>query len=128
MNYFLISKSDKIFKSDKKITPKGGYKFNQKIAISLYNNDMIRYILTKKINKSLKDIINLYLLNEEDADGCEELMPKIEFLRSLLIEKYSKHLNQYEVDAYLTKLEKLESKMFSSHSKKSRRRWQKLTL
>lgn len=124
MEYFWIFKTDKKSKSNKKILLKDGYKFNQKVSITLYNYDMISYILKRKINNSLKAIINLYLLydDEDDSTRISEILPKIELLRNILLENYSKWLDEDEVRGYLSKLDKIEKKLGVDKSKKSRSR------
>ena len=127
MDYFLIYKTDKSASCDKPIVLTGGYNFVKKISITLYNREMMNYILTKKLNKSLKNIINLYLLcaNSEDDETDDEaareaLVPKIDLMRSILLEKYSFFLNKEVIEDYLNKIEKLEKKVGNLQSKKSR--------
>lgn len=123
MNYYLISKTDKAFKCKDSFVPKGGFSFNQKLSITVYNIGMIRYILNKKLTNSLKNIINLYLYYEgaDDEDGCaNNLLPRIEVLRRILIENYALYLTESEIESYLTKFDKLEAKIGSLGQKKSR--------
>lgn len=123
MNYYLISKTDKAFKCKASFVPQGGFSFNQKLSITVYNIGMIRYILNKKLTNSLKNIINLYLYYEgaDDGDGCaENLLPRIEVLRRILIEDYALYLTESEIESYLTKFDKLEAKIGSLGHKKSR--------
>lgn len=126
MEYFAIYKTDKKSASSQPIKLIGGYNFVKKISITLYNRDMVRYILLKKLNNSLKSIINLYLLCEDSEDTDSEanrdiLLPKIELMRKLLLERYSLFLNREEVEDYLIKLEKMERKVGNMPTKKSRR-------
>ena len=124
MSYFLIYKTDKKKKVEKPIVLRGGYSFAKKISITLYNPELTRYILKKKINSSLKGIINLYLVCESvedgDDDAREALAPKIELLRQVLLERYAFFLPQSDVEDYLNKLEKMEKKVGMLQSKKSR--------
>lgn len=123
MEYFWVFKRDGDFKSKKRIVLKDGYSFNQKISITLYNPSMIRYILNRKVNNSLKAIINLYLLYEDDDDARNsEVLPKIELLRSILLDSYRGFLTDKEIEEYLGKLDKIEKKIGSGKSKKSRGR------
>lgn len=123
MKYYLISKTDKTFKSNAGIVLAGGYNFKQRLSITLYDANMINYILNKKIKNSLKSIISLYLLyedGEDDGDSVETLLPKIEVLRRILIEKYALYLSEGEIESYLTKCDKLEAKIANFGSKKSK--------
>lgn len=112
MEYFLITKTDKINTIEKKLKLTNGFEFNQRVKIRIYNKNIIKYILTKKINKNLKNIINLLLLIEEsDDDTSDELYDlqiKITTLRSILLEKYSKYIGEKITKDYLIKLNKLE--------------------
>lgn len=127
MNYFVLYKTDKKANSEKALQFRGGYSFKKKTIITLYNHQMTSYILIKKFNKSLKDIINLYLFyaNSEDEDGTGDavnvLGAKVEMLRAVLLEQYSLFLDRPIVEDYLNKLEKMERKIGSLHQvKKSR--------
>ena len=112
MEYFLITKTDKINTIDKKLKLTNGFEFNQRFKIRIYNKNIIKYILTKKINKNLKNITNLLLLIEEsDDDTSDELYDlqiKITTLRSIVLEKYSKYIGEKITKDYLIKLNKLE--------------------
>ena len=123
MNYYLVSKTDKAFKCAGNLSLSGGFSFNQKTAITVYNLGMIRFILNKKLTNSLKSIINLYLFYEgnEDSDGCADtLLPRIEVLRRILIENYAFYMSESEIESYLTKFDKLEAKIGNLGQKKSR--------
>ncbi len=122
MDYFLVYKTDKKAKLVKRVTFTDGYSFARKFTITLYNPEMTRYILKKKINSSLKSMINLYLMCENDEDDAarEALIPKVDFLRSVLIEKYAFYLSRSDVEDYLNKLDKMEKKVGMLQSKKSR--------
>ena len=67
-------------------------------------------------------MINLYLMCENDDDDAarEALIPKVDFLRSVLIEKYAFYLSRSDVEDYLNKLDKMEKKVGMLQSKKSR--------
>lgn len=124
MDYYSIYKTDKNFLCDNNITFKGGYSFNKKITITLYNAEMIEHILTKKFNKSLKNLINIYLMLENDEEGdnnaVDILEPKIEVLRNLLLGTYARFLDAKTVEDCLNKLEKFERKVGKLTVKKSR--------
>jgi len=124
MEYYLITKTNVTWKW-KPIKFKGGLSFNQKMPITLYNFGMIRYILIKKMNKSLKGIITLYLMYEDNDDessdtAIQELIPKVEFLRKVFIEKYALYMSESEIESYLMKLDKLEAKIQNRGMKKTR--------
>ena len=124
MEYFSITKTDVNYNIEECLSLKEGYKFNQKIKITLYNQTMIKYILIKKINTSLRNIINMILSldNDEDEDGILEISAKIETLRKILIGKYSKYIGIKETEDYLKKLDKLEERVGTRKVKKSMRR------
>lgn len=123
MEYYALTKTDTINRWIPTIF-KGGYTFSQKLHITIYDFNMIRYILIKKLNNSLKGIINLYLLyteSEEDSDeNIASLLPKIETLRAILIEKYAAYLQETEIEAYLMKLDRLAEKVDSRIFKRTR--------
>ncbi len=126
MEYYAIYKTDKCAKCKKTIALAGGYEFSKKTKITLYNKEMMHYILTKKLNKSLKDIINLYLAvanadeDEDNDEAREALVPRIELMRNVLLERYSFFLDKGVVEDYLNKLEKMERKVGGLEPKKSR--------
>lgn len=125
MEYYIIYKTDEVKKSTKPLSFKDGYSFTKKMVITLYESGLIKHVLTTKINNSLKSIINLYLMIEEDEDGESEasretLLPKIELMRRMLLEKYAMFLGIDEVESYLNKLEKLEKKIGKKQYKKTR--------
>ncbi len=123
MKYYMITKTDTTVKWKPKVF-RNGFTFSQKYYITLYDYDMIRYVLITKMNKSLRGFINIYLMvNDDDEDNgtLESLIPKIETLRSIFIEKYALYLRETEIEAYLTKLDKLEEKIDSRLNRKSRR-------
>lgn len=124
MEYFSITKTDSKCEFDRVLSLKGGYEFNQRINITLYNNSMIRYILNKKINSSFKNIINMILALESDADDDDvnAIVIKIETLRTLLLEKYSRYIGVKDTETYLKRIEKLEEKTGNRKVKKSIRR------
>ena len=119
--YYLLIKKDTKNKLKEKIVLRNGYQFNQKIKITLFSYDIINYILNKKITNQLRDIINIFLLYEDDEDGRETIiLPKIETLRRVLIEKYARYLTEGEIESYLTKCDKIECKTVYRKNQKSR--------
>lgn len=125
MEYFSLTKTDKNCTWEYKVF-KNGYTFKAKTHLTLYNFYMIRYVLLKKLNNSLKNIINLYLVYSEDEEESGEngnvanLIPKVETLRNILIEKYAAYMTESEIEAYLMKLDKLAEKIDSNSYKRSR--------
>ena len=124
MKYFSITKTNKKNKMEPGLSLKEGYRFNQKIRITLYDNSMIDYILNKKINNTLKNIINMMVLLEEESDEDSVLLisAKLETLRKLLLEKYSRYINNQDTESYLKKIEKLEERLGQRKIKKNRHR------
>lgn len=126
MHYYLLVKNDIKSKLNDKITLQNGCQFKQKLTITIFNYGMINYIFNKKITNHLKEIINIFILYEDDEDGADEresiLIPKIETLRRLLIEKYARFLTEGEIESYLTKCDKIECKTVYRKNQKSRSR------
>lgn len=122
MDYYAIYKTDKNVKICEKGNFRGGYRFVKKTIITLYNRDMMDYILTKKINKNLKDIITLYLACErgedEDGEACATLIAKTELLKRVFFENYAPFLSKNRAEDYINKFEKLENKIGNLPSKK----------
>ena len=84
---------------------------------------MIKYILTKKIDLSFKNIINMIMLLDEESDEGDvyAITAKIDTLRRLLLEKYSKYIGVKSTETYLKRIEKLEGKVGNRKIKKSLR-------
>lgn len=122
--YYIITKTDKSYRLERKIILKKGYTFDKKITITLYHYGMIKYVLIKKLNNSLKGLINLYKFYEDDDDDTrrEALLPKIELLRNIFLNQYADFLEEIEIESYLDRFNKLERKVDGSKSKKSRTR------
>lgn len=125
MNYFILIKTDKPYKLRQRIFLYHGFPFNKKVKITLYHPETTRFILIKKLNTSLRGLINLYKVYDDDDDDDtrrEALLPRIELLRRILIEQYADFLEETEIESYLDKLNKFEYKVDGSKSKKSRSR------
>lgn len=123
MENYVISKSDKIFKLKKKAVFANGYSFRGKLNITMYEINLIKDILVKKINTSFKNImIALVNLDDDDEDSSKvsELEIRIETLRVLLLEKYFPFIGKTRAGAYLTRLEEIEKKIPRKENKKSR--------
>ena len=120
MKYFKIKKIDYYNKLEKTITFKNGYKFGSKTKIWIYDTGMIEYILAKKLDKYLKDILSLYLiLDDNDDSSADELLIKLDTLRKILLGKYSKFLSDKLVKRYNYKLDNIEKRIESKKHKKS---------
>lgn len=124
MNYYVLLKTNRASSLEKKLFLFHGYPFNKRIKITIYNPEITRFVLIKKLNSSLRSLINLYKLYEDDEDDSrrEELLPRIELLRRILIEQYAEFLEEIEIESYLDKLNKFENKVSGTKSKKSRSR------
>ena len=126
---YAVYKSDKKIKLKKRLALGDGYSFKSKINITMYESDLIKDILVKKINTSLKNIM-LSLINIEDSSDDDderdarvsELKIRIETLRTLLLEKYFPFIGKTRVNAYLSRLEEIEGKIPERENRKSRRR------
>ena len=122
MEHFDIKKTNKKCKVEDKIKTSNGYKFKHKINITIYHSGLIDNILTKKIDNSLRKIINMYeLLDDDDSDGVNELRIKIETLRTLLLGTYYKYINKKKVKAYLIKLDSIDNKVKGKNTKRRSR-------
>lgn len=113
MKYYVIERTNqKASWNSRKF--KRGFTFNKKECITLYESNMIRYVLTTKLNKILKKYINIYL-NTSDEDASDttigNLLPKIETMRKVLLKDYAPYLRATDIESYLTRLEKLEMKI-----------------
>lgn len=124
MNHYVIIKTGSTCTLDKALRFKNGFPFKHRLKITLYESNIIHYVLIKKLNDSLKKIINLYLMHESDDanDSMGELLPSIEYLRKILINHYALHLTEIEIESYLIKLDKLENKIGQKLNKKTRHR------
>lgn len=122
-HYSIIKKSD-ITKIDKKLTLKEGYSFKQKVGITLYEKNLVRYILSKKMDKAIYKLISAYVASEGDDDDSERqaLLPRLELLRRTLIDNYARYLSEYEIESYLMKIDHLTDRIQSKIHKKSKRR------
>ncbi len=120
MKYFKITKKDYYNKIEDNVTFKNGYKFGSKTKIWIYDYDMIEYILAKKLDKYLKDILSLYLLLEDDDDeSANELIIKLDTMKKILFDKYSKYLSDKLVKRYNYKFDDIEKRIENKKRKKS---------
>ena len=122
---YVICKSDKKRKLKSKPIFENGYKFKGKMSITMFESELTKDVLVKKINNSLRNImIALLDLDSDDEDGTKhsELEIRIETLRVLLIEKYLPFIGKTRTNAYLTKLDEIVNKIPRKENKKSRTR------
>lgn len=120
MKYFKIKKTDYYNKLEEAMTFKNGFKFGSKTKIWIYDYDMIEYILAKKLDKHLNNILSLYLLlDDNDDDSADELLIKLDTMRKILFDRYSKYLSDKVVKRYNYKLDNIEKRIESKKRKKS---------
>lgn len=125
MKYYSIVKKSNKTQINKRIVLKGGFSFKQKIGITLYENNLVRYILSKKMDKAIYKLISAYVATENDDDDDSErqaLLPKLELLRKTLIDNYARYFSEYEIESYLMKIDHLTDRIQSKLHKKSKRR------
>ena len=100
-----------------------GYKFSRKVTVTLYDEELIVAILTKKVDIALKKIIARFIgLDENDEDGGNQLLADIETLKRLLLRDYYKYIGKNKTKAYLLKLQEIESRVPNKTLKKTRAR------
>ena len=123
---YTIYKTDKKIKFQRKTSFNEGYTFRGRPAITMYEKGLIKEVLIKKINNAFKNIMSVLLSVRDDDDDDEtrtnELEIRIETLRALLIDKYFPFIGNSRTNAYLSKLEEIEDKIYRKENKKSRRR------
>lgn len=121
MKYNITRNTDKQ-KLLKKMNLNEGYSFSQKLNIKVYNSDIIRFILKKKINNQIDKLMKMLILvdNADDDDSSLELYSKVETLKLLLFEKYSIYLSNEDIQLFLYKIGNIEDKI--NFKKNARRR------
>lgn len=127
MKYIINKKNDK-YKSNKRLIFEGGFGFNKKIQITIYNEDMIKGIINNKIRTKLNKItvLNMLYENDEDDDSTGRLARiKIEELRCILLGEYKEFIGEKKINSLLKDLDKLEKSY--KQEKKVRLRWQEMT-
>lgn len=125
MPSYAISKSDNRVKLNNKITLEGGYSFRGKTHITMYEKELTKFILVKKINSALKNIMySLINFDEDDDDGTKasELEIRIETLRVLLLEKYFPFIGKTRANAYLSRLAEIEERLPRKEKRSSKTR------
>lgn len=122
MRFFLCKDDD-----DKKIFSYSGefdgYKFNSKKEknlmqvshITVVNPQMIDSILSLKFNKRFNKLLKYinFILNSDDNDSTNIAIAlnEVELLRSILLNRYQKFLNQEKEELFLRKLRIVENEL-----------------
>lgn len=122
MRFFLCKDDD-----DKKIFSYSGefdgYKFNSKKEknlmqvshITVVNPQMIDSILSLKFNKRFNKLLKYinFILNSDDSDSTNIAIAlnEVELLRSILLNRYQKFLNQEKEGLFLRKLRIVENEL-----------------
>ncbi len=122
MRFFLCKDDD-----DKKIFSYSGefdgYKFNSKKEknlmqvshITVVNPQMIDSILSLKFNKRFNKLLKYinFILNSDDSDSTNIAIAlnEVELLRSILLNRYQKFLNQEKEELFLRKLRIVENEL-----------------
>ena len=122
MRFFLCKDDD-----DKKLFSYSGefdgYKFNSKKEknlmqvshITVVNPQMIDSILSLKFNKRFNKLLKYinFILNSDDNDSTNIAIAlnEVELLRSILLNRYQKFLNQEKEELFLRKLRIVENEL-----------------
>ena len=126
MSSFLIKKTEKKKRyKDIKISD-NGYDFKPSIVsdtmvvlqITLYNDAMIKTILTKKIEKNFKRVASIVydvIASDDDSSTSDAIiaLDEVARLRSIILNKYQKYLEKELEEEYLKKLRFLENELRS---------------
>lgn len=93
-----------------KMKPKNKISFEDMINVNeivIINSSLIKKLITKKYNKSLKRILDMSMIVPSDDDDTSSavILGEIDRLESLLMSKYQKYLEESEYDIMLKKLE-----------------------
>ena len=123
MEYFKVFKTEKEIELDANLILDKGYTFTHKYSITIYNKNLAKTILKRKIELSLKNIFKeLIALDEDDGDGVASLKARIETLKNLLLSSYYPYIGESATKVYLLKLEDIKTRLPKEKSKKSRTR------
>ena len=118
MKHFVLVKTEDKCSIAKHKSFCGGYQFNSKFKICLYEKSMIKYILKRKLDRSFSKLVKLYYLIEcDDEEGeVSNLTAKIDAMRISLLEDYSKYIGSKSTESYLAKLEIIEGRIQNNKS------------
>ena len=122
MRFFLCKDNDekKLFSYSGEFD---GYKFNSKKEknlmqvshITVVNPQMIDSILSLKFNKRFNKLLKYinFILNSDDNDSTNIAIAlnEVELLRSILLNRYQKFLNQEKEELFLRKLRIVENEL-----------------
>ncbi len=116
---YVVKKRNKIYEVLELDYPVKGYKFKSKNedikSITLVDTIMISKVVDKKINmmfQRLLMIVNDAFNSDDNPSGTAIALDEIAFVRSTILNKYHKLLNDKKEGLYLTKLSLLEQEMF----------------
>ena len=115
---YVIKKRNKIYDVLELTYPIKGYKFNSKSesikSITLVNNKMVNKVIDKKINmmfQRLLMIVNDAFNSDDNPTGTAIALDEIALVRSTILNKYHKLLDEKKEELYLKKLNLLEEEM-----------------
>ena len=115
---YVIKKRNKIYDVLELTYPIKGYKFNSKSesikSITLVNNKMVDKVIDKKINmmfQRLLMIVNDAFNSDDNPTGTAIALDEIALVRSTILNKYHKLLDEKKEELYLKKLDLLEEEM-----------------
>lgn len=113
MNHYILVKQKNRIKLKERINLYDGCTFTSKNKIVVYSPLIKNYVIKKKLDDALAEIILLYkkYLATESGDDEDALLLKIDYFDLLLNEIYSKHLNIDDKNKYKTKFNKLTKGM-----------------
>ena len=110
---YKISKNKNRYKSLDRISFEGGYGFNKKIRITIYNDSMINSIINSIVKTKLNKIsvLNMLYENNDDDEGTGKLIQiKIEELRHILLGEYKEYISNKKMQKILKDLKEIESR------------------
>ena len=116
---YVIKKRNKIYDVLELTYPVKGYKFNSKSesikSITLVDNKMVNKVVDKKINmmfQRLLMIVNDAFNSDDNPTGTAIALDEIALVRSTILNKYHKLLDEKKEELYLKKLSLLEQEMY----------------
>ena len=116
---YVIKKRNKIYDVLELTYPIKGYKFNSKSesikSITLVNTKMVNKVVDKKINmmfQRLLMIVNDAFNSDDNPTGTAIALDEIALVRSTILNKYHKLLDEKKEELYLKKLSLLEQEMY----------------
>ena len=118
MNHYILVKGKRKLKLVEKMTNAKGVTFKNQITI--YNNDIIKYVVNKKINIHFNQLVMLYKLylateSEEDSDALNK---KINTLSKLIFSTYNPYISEEKINKYKLTIKKIKNNI--KNKKKNR--------